>query len=435
MSTRVVETLGEIRSDWLIDLVASEDATGLLKLLYWDGQEAWIRRTIEMKQQDGTTKIVYHPKRIDPTLQRAIHFPTRAIPYESTAALLDALTQVIKQFSPLDEPQTSLLGYVVLASWLAEFTPTPINLAIVGAAGPERRQLLLLLRCLLRRALTLGEATVEGVCSLPLDLAPTLIIERCEPTTQFQRLLELTNSRDAQIIIKGRLLNASCSKVVCGEESWGGSVPGWPALEIALPLAPRFVPVLTVAEQQRIKDEFQPKLQMFRLQNHKVARESMVSLYEVPETAREMASTLVAGVAADERLTARLAEPLKKHFLASGRQSELQNEVITVLLAVSHENKATVSVAEVTSRLNQLLEHHGQLLVLQPRAVGSILRTLGFPTQRLGSSSRGMTLLNSVKQRIHELASARGILTGYSHPACDVCLRLDPQYLDVESIT
>jgi hypothetical protein len=203
----------------------------------------------------------------------------------------------------------------------------------------------------------------------------------------------------------------------------------------AAALGPRFVPALTVAEQQRIKNEFQPKLQMFRLQNHKIAQESRVSLYEVPETAREMASTLVAGVAADERLTARLAEPLKKHFLASGRQSELENDVMTVRLVLSQENKATVSVAELTNRLNELPERNGELLVLQPRAVGSILRTLGFPTQRLGSTSRGITLLNSVKQRIHELASARGILTGYSHPDCDMCLRLDPQYWDLESIT
>ena len=84
--------------------------------------------------------------------------------------------------------------------------------------------------------------------------------------------------------------------------------------------------------------------------------------------------------------------------------------VIEALLALSgDEKRASVGVAEITTGVNRILENNGELLVLAPRAVGSVLRTLGFSTQRLGATGRGITLLNSVKQRLHDLAIRHGI--------------------------
>jgi hypothetical protein len=407
MRTRRVETLGETYPGWLIDLIAGRTPEDRFNLLYWDGQELVAGESITWIARDGSEQCVYYARKVDPSIGQIIYLPKDAAPYDSTGDLLNALSSTIKQFSGLEDAEASLLGYAVLASWLIDFTQVPVSLALIGPTSPERRQLLRLLHCLLRRALVVGEASLAGICSLPMEIASTLLVERCEPTTPFLRFLEATNSRDSNVIVKGRILNACCGKVLCSEQSWSGTVPGWPLLEIFLPEFPGALPVLTLAEWQRIAAEFQPKLEMFRLKNFVLARDSATDFPDIPAAARELAGCLGACVADDKVLQGELGDLLKKQFLSVQSQSEREVHVavIQALLALSKDEKrASAGVAEITFRVNRILENNGELLVLAPRAVGSVLRTLGFSTQRLGAAGRGITLLNSVKQRIHDLA-------------------------------
>ncbi len=214
MSTRYVDTLGEIHPKWMIDLLAGRTAESPFKLLLWDGNQLRVEHKFTLHFSESERR-VYRPVKVDPTIARAIYFPTQSAPYGTTRELFEALFEVIKRFSGLAETEARLLSYAVLASWVVEFTEVPICLALVGPPSIERRQLLRLLRCLLRRALPLGEANLAALCSLPMDIGPTLLIERCEPSSQFLKFLEATNSQDAQIVSKGRVLKACCAKVVC----------------------------------------------------------------------------------------------------------------------------------------------------------------------------------------------------------------------------
>jgi hypothetical protein len=65
-----------------------------------------------------------------------------------------------------------------------------------------------------------------------MEIAPTLLIERCEQSSQFRRFLEVTSSRDTQILSKGRILNACCAKVLCIEEPLSDAMPGWLTIEL-----------------------------------------------------------------------------------------------------------------------------------------------------------------------------------------------------------
>ena len=59
---------------------------------------------------------------------------------------------------------------------------------------------------------------------------------------------------------------------------------------------------------------------------------------------------------------------------------------------------------------------------MNPRAVGNILRALGFSTQRLSATRRGILLLNSIRQRIHQLASKHELLkAGFRSTECVQC--------------
>lgn len=428
MRTRRVETLGETYAGWLIDLIAGRTPDDRFNLLYWDGQELVAGESITQIARDGSEQCVYHARKVDLSIGQIIYLPKNAAPYDSTGDLLNALSSTIKRFSGLEDAEASLLGYAVLASWLIDFTQVPVSLALIGSASPERRQLLRLLHCLLRRALVVGEANLAGICSLPMEIAPTLIVERCEPTTPFLRFLEATNSRDSNVIVNGRILNACCGKVLFSEQSWSGTVHGWPLLEIFLPEFLGALPVLTLTERQRLAAEFQPKLEMFRLKNFVLARDSAIDFPDIPAAARELARCLGACVADDKALQGKLGDLLKKQFLSVQSQSEREVHVavIEALLALSKDEKrASAGVAEITFRVNRILENNGELLVLAPRAVGSVLRTLGFSTQRLGAVGRGITLLNSVKQRIYDLAIRHGILENGLNPS-DVTELLGP---------
>jgi hypothetical protein len=395
-------------------------------LLYWDGQKLVAGESIIWTAEDGSEQRVYRARKVDPSIGETIYLPKNVAPYDSVGDLLNALSSTIKRFCGLEDAEASLLGYAVLASCLIDFTQVPVSLALIGSASPERRQLLRLLHCLLRRALVVGEASLAGICSLPMEIIPTLLVERCEPTTPFLRFLEATNSLDSHVIVNGRILNTCCGKVLFSEQSWSGTVPGWPLLEIFLPEFPSALPVLTLTERQHLAAEFQPKLEMFRLKNLALARDSAIDFPDIPAPARELARCLGACVAHDKKLRGQLGELLKKQFLSvqSLSEREVHLAVIEALLVLSKDEKrASAGVAEITLRVNRILENNGELLVLTPRAIGSVLRTLGFSTQRLGAAGRGITLLNSIKQRIYDLAIRHGILPN----PLDVTELLGPQ--------
>ena len=252
-----------------------------------------------------------------------------------------------------------------------------------------------------------------------MEIAPTLLLEHCELNPQFQRFL-LTTSGDAQIVAKGRVLPVSCNKVLCSEESNTGLAPGWPELEIELPQSWGVTARLDSAAEQRIADEFQPQLQFYRLWNYTAVRDAVISVPNIPVAARETASALLACIVDDHELRAQLHDLLDKHFAPRGKWSTPNLELLDVLLTVSHGKQSTVSVGEMTKKLNNALESQGETLVLQPRAVGHLLKTFGFETQRLGSQSRGITLSKFNKERIHAL-HYHGVFGNHTHPDCELC--------------
>jgi hypothetical protein len=188
-------------------------------------------------------------------------------------------------------------------------------------------------------------------------------------------------------------------------------------------------PVLDAHAQEQIVAEFQPKLEMFRLKNYSVVRESIFDVPEISSGARDLARCLGGAVASDTELQEQLRPLLKEQDaqpVYGDSAKELRWVVIEALLSCSHQSQKTqIGVAELTTTINRTLERRGELLVMNPRAVGNILRALGFSTQRLTAIQRGIILLNSVRLRIHQLASKYNLLeAGSRSNDCAQCLQL-----------
>src|SRR5271163_1677369 len=165
-----IETYGELASQFIIELVASDAPDGGLELLLWDGTQQHVQSSLALEATPGSEfkARVFSPPKVDSTIPRAIRFPTHAAPYESSRELFEDVRGLIAKYTGLDGNEASLVAYSVLASWFVDCIETPICLSIVGPESTQGRQLFRLLGCLYRRALLLSHLTLAGVYSLPM---------------------------------------------------------------------------------------------------------------------------------------------------------------------------------------------------------------------------------------------------------------------------
>jgi hypothetical protein len=89
----------------------------------------------------------------------------------------------------------------------------------------------------------------------------------------------------------------------------------------------------------------------------------------------------------------------------------LDSVVIEATLILCHQkDRKSFHVAEVSEKVNEILQARGESLDLNPWAVGRKLRKLDITTQRLDANGRGALLLNDLRHHVHNLAAKRGLL-------------------------
>jgi len=404
-----IKTFGEVLDRSMIELVPADTPDGRFSLLFWDGTQAYVDRSFPLNAgPDSAFKPrVYHAPDVDPTISQAIRFPTHIAPYESCRKLFDDLCALVGRFTGLSESQVLLSAYCVLASWFPECSSIPICVSIVGPYSTQGSQLFHLLSCLYRRPLLLGEMSVAGLHSLPLELCPSLFIERYEYSAELQRFLCALNAYSGFIPRKGRLISVSFARVVCTEEPLNDDAFGGRAIKIPVTLTCRTLPLLDKRARQEIADEFQPKLLMYRLANYsRVAKCDFDVPYFLPPV-RELARFLRAcGPDAPEfqqQIVALLKE--RNAEVQTDRSTNLCSFVVEAMLSLCHEFKReSVRVAEVADRVNTILSQRGEMLTLNAKAVGTRLSKLHLYTKRLDAKSRGLLLTDAALQLIHKLA-------------------------------
>ena len=205
-------TAGEVFADnTMIEPIRNSSNTEALKLLCWDGRKSTIGSRV---RHDGR---VFKPATIDPTILRALRLPTNSASHGSPRQLLTALSATVQRYCGLAENFAMLAGHFVLASWLIGGIPTAPRLSILGPDALGGTQLLQLLHCLCRRSLMLVQVDVNGVCSLPMEWRPTLLIRQAELSVRLERLLSAARKRNAYVPRSGRLLDLHCTVVTYTE--------------------------------------------------------------------------------------------------------------------------------------------------------------------------------------------------------------------------
>ena len=406
-----VKTFGEAFPKFLIELVADDSLNESFNLLVWDGAQAHVDRRLlfEPGPGSGFRARLFQPPDVDSTIRRAMRFPTQNAPYGSCRELFNEVCALLNKFTDLSPKLVSLAAYSVFASWFSDFTPVPVCLSIVGPHSHHRSNLFHLLSCLYRRPLLLGELSAAAICSLPMELCPTLFLERFEFSRQLQSVLRASSAQDVHIPWKGRLIKTCCAKVLCTDELLDNEGLGHGSMEIPVTPTRKSLPILEKRSQQEIASEFQSKLLRFRLTNYNQVRNSDFDVPQFESSVRELARCLGACVAEDPALQQEIIPLLKE------RNEELQADlecakyleaiVVETMFSFCHqERKQSLYVGEIASGVNAILRGRGEMLELTPRQVGSKLRSMGITTKRLDGLGRGIQLLDPIRQRIHRLA-------------------------------
>ena len=420
-------TGGEVFPKFLIEVVAKSTSNPELSLLLWDGAQARLASTINLAASRDTEFQAYtfRPLALEPTVRKAIRFATQAVPYGTTRDLFRSIGEVLKQYTDLPENLLHLAAHSVFASWFVDATATPVCLSIVSAPSGQGSRLLRLLACLYRHPLLLGQATLGGLCSLPLELQPALFLDTGQVKGPMEKLLRLLNAHDAYVPWKGQLIRFSGAKVVYSDTSLPGDLLGVGFTEIRVPSPRRALPIFDQRTQQQIVDEFQPKLLMYRLVNyHQVA----ASPFDIPDSpVRELVRSLAASVPDEPAFQSAILPLLQAQSdeVLVKPTSDLDSIVIEAMLVLCHEKeRQSFHVAEVTDKVNTILEARGEPLDMNAWAVGRRLRKLDITTRRLDAAGRGALLMNELRYHLHSLAQDRKMLASHGDPQhCRECKR------------
>ena len=427
------KTVGEIYQNGVIDLVADDAREGRFKLAFWDPPQARVQPHVTVTLQsesaanpEGQT-IIYEPADIDPVIRRAMYFPSRADCSSSSSQLFDGLCAEIKRYTDLPDKLVTLAAHTVRASWFPELADSSIRVVISGPPSAQGQQLFRILFCLYRHALVLSEMSLAALCSLPMELSPSVFVERCGNGSQLYKVLGSTNSQ-GHIARRGRLVSARCAIVLYAEEPLSPAALGWNAVELPITNTRLSLPVLSQQQQQKITEEFQPKLLGYRLSKYTQVMDSTFDASQFTTCVRDLARILGGCVVEDPDRQAEIAALLKE------QDDQVQNEwsvdlrqvVLEAMLSLCHkEKKESVYVAEIATAANAILGRRGEALELNPRSVGGIVRILGLSTTRLDASGRGILLWEAVRQRIHRLALESRILPDAKGQKCADCVQLN----------
>jgi hypothetical protein len=395
------ETVGGFLPDGTFVELVRKDESGALGLLTWDGTSDTLADHIWCKGRN------YIPIALDPTIRRAMRFPSRTMAYGSTPELFTDLCRVIARFHDLPERLILHVAYFIFATWLIDWIPVAPFLSILAPPTAPSVPLLQLLALLCRRSLLLGELSPAGLCTLPMDLKPTLLVSAVELSTSLQRLLRATSHQGAYIARGGQALDLYCSKVVCSQEPLHDPSLIGLAVQIALAPTHRCLPVLDAQVSAQIADEFQARLLHYRLTNHPDVRTPNIDVVGLTAPTQSVARSLAACLVGAEELQSGVVPLLlpQDEEIQVERSAGLESVVLEALLFCCHDgDRSSVRAAELAEIANTILAGRGRGLQISPETVGWKLKALGFRTKSIGSGGKGLYLLDEIRTRIHKLA-------------------------------
>ena len=425
-TNRCIISAGEIFGDGaMIELVSGSSEPNKPDLLLWNGSKAIVAPRVE---HGGC---IYEAPELPQSLYRATRFPSRCSDYGSARGLFAAITDLFKRHLDLPQRDSSLLSCFSISTWLADRLPTAPTLTISGPDQELGIDVLRLLSCLCRHPLMLAEVTPGGFRSLPRQLPLTLLLNQQELKPNMQRLFRASNYRGLHLPgNRGSVVDLYGPKAIfCGN---GAAVDTLDGGVIHISAAPSQLQSVALDErvQNKIANDFQPRLLMYQLKNSGKVRES-VDVSKFTFATRSLARTLAACFPEDAELardTVQLLRPQDEEVRGQ-RSCDVNCAIVEILWGIIHDRKQqAVRVDELAKFVDALLRSRGETFDYSAEEIGWKLRYLNIP-RHSSSSGRQVLLGRNTTQLVHRLAQAYDLpclLRVEAGAGCPDCTQEEP---------
>ncbi len=421
-----IPTCGKVFDDGtVIELIEDLSQPSGLALLKWNRHKATTSSRVVHR---GET---YAPLPLDPSVRGALRLPSNCSEFVSTATLFEELVGVAAQFTDLAEPFREQLTSFVLASWLADCLPGPINLSLWSPTAADGARILLLLNCLCRLALLLTGVNASDLRALPDGLPATLLILRPASGRRTNEFLSASGWREFRMARAGRLVEILGAKALSTDAPLNDRMLG-PMFQIPVSPSMRSLPTLDHRAQQEVAAEFLAKLLQFRLRRCGMVRGAAAtgtagdgSVAPVSQLSDGLRACFSDEPEFRDRQLALLIEAEPNGHRA--RLTDPRVPLIEVLWARCHEDgREKLYVAEIAADVNDVLSLNGDVK-LSDRMAGSLLRGLGLRTSKLDRKGRGVKLDPATRKLVHELARVHNVPSAETPFAgCSECSRVQP---------
>jgi len=414
-----IYSAGEVFADGvMIELVSSSRELNNTDLLLWDGSGATMGPRVE---HAGCT---YEAIDLAPSLYLAIRLPSRSSDYRSERSLFAAVADLFQNHLDLPERESSLLACFAISTWVADRLPIAPNVTISGPEPELGIDVLRLLGSVCRHPLMLAEVTPSSLRSLPMQLAPTLLIDQQEMKPNLQRLLRASSHRGLHLPGNGgKLVDLYGPKAIfCGNDAAVDTFGGL----IQISVTPSQLQTRALSEQvlNEIANSLQPRLLMYRLKNLGKIQNSEVDVSTFTLATRALARSLALCFPEDSELARDAVQLLRPQDDESSGQRfrDVNCAIVQILLAIVHEGEQhEVQVDDLAKDVNVLLRSFGETLVYSPEQIGWKLKSLNIPRHSSGSG-RQIRLDRETSLSIHRLARAYALLsTQHAEAGCSDC--------------
>ena len=318
--------------------------------------------------------------------------------------MIEQLTGPFEEYLALSRAVAIRVAIWVTLTWIAELLPAIPVLYIEGHSLTVGMRLFQLLRALARRAILVSDLRLP----LLLLYGPTILLFDSFLSKARRSFWRLTSYHGVYCPgPQGQVLELTCPKAVyCdgGEDS-----NDWCEDVIHVPLlAADHLPDLTDVRLESLAQEFQPRLQHYRLCRIDRGAEPPVHPLAIQKTGglvREMFAAL-----GDEPGVAELLLPLAEQYsqvIAARRAVDPIAVIIEVIFAASHHQRAITST-ELRDALNAALHARGSMGQFSAKQIGWKLRELGLDRKRAASGTF-LEFSREVRVRVHALAQRFGL--------------------------
>lgn len=411
---------GYLEPGVLVETIRDPQHPGRMAFVRWENGSTTVLNSIELDGQ------IFLPP--DPTSRSfpMLSLPEGVLPYGNSYELLDEIGWTITKFVKFRPDRYGIVASFVMASWFPDCFESAPYLWVVGPLGSGKTKLLKLLRALCRRGLIAGDLRSGSIYKLVDTWDPTLIIDEFEQrnsaaNVELLRLLRTGSTPGVPSFRNGRPFSNYGLKVIASRQPLADAALLSRGLTVSLLPTKCDTPPLDEATLQKVEQEFQRKLCMFRLQNHAAVKNfanSPDTFNGLSPRMRQIARALASPLLGVEPFTSDYIITVLDVYDEEARvDRSLEPEwlVAEALMAVCHGGNQDgrfdegMLVGDVANEVNQKLRDRHEDIRLSAKKVGMVLRGLGLPTMRLGRSGRGLMLTDHLKRKIHEVAAELGI--------------------------